>query len=70
MIETNKCPGCKHVYEIVWDDDNSEYYNDNEDEDELDQFDESEELYPEYCPFCGIHRDYNGEVDSSDDELL
>jgi len=65
MIETNKCPGCKHVYEIIWDDDNTEYYNDVEDE-----FDELEELYPEYCPFCGIHRNYNTEVDSSDDELL
>ena len=68
MIETNKCPGCKHVYEIIWDDDNSEYYNDVE-EDE-DHFDELEELYPEHCPFCGIHRNYNSEVDSCDDELL
>lgn len=67
MIETNKCPGCKHVYEIIWDDDNNEYYNDIEEDD---MFDELEELYPEYCPFCGIHRDYNSEVDSSDDELL
>lgn len=68
MIETNKCPGCKHVYEIIWDDDNTEYYNDIEDDE--DEFDELEELYPEYCPFCGIHRNYNSEVDSSDDELL
>jgi hypothetical protein len=68
MIETNKCPRCKHIYEIIWDDDSSEYYNDVEED--TDEFGEFDELYPCHCPFCGIQRDYNSEVDSCDDDLL
>lgn len=65
MLETNKCPACKHVYEITWDDDNTEYFHDvDEYEDTVDEF---EELYPEFCPFCGIHRDYTSECDSCDE---
>lgn len=66
MIETNRCPKCKYVYEISWDDETDKYYSDdNEDFEDL----EREELYPEYCPFCGIHRIYGSEDDSCDHEL-
>lgn len=64
MIEKNKCTSCKHVYEISWDDD-AEYYNDDESWEDDDSFED--ELYPEYCPFCGIHREYGSESDSYDD---
>jgi len=63
MIEKNKCTCCKHIYEIMWDDDSDEYYSDCiEDDDDT----YIEELYPEYCPFCGIHREYGGEEDGCD----
>lgn len=65
MIEKNKCPSCKHIYEVSWDDDDSEYYEDNETWDDDQSYED--ELYPEYCPFCGIHREYGGECDSYDD---
>lgn len=57
MIEKNKCTTCKHVYEVSWDDDTDTYCND----DDSWETDESyeDELYPEYCPFCGIHREYD-----------
>jgi hypothetical protein len=63
MIENNNCPKCKYVYEITWDDDSDKYYNDY-DEELIDEV--TEELYPEYCPFCGTHRDYCSEEDASD----
>lgn len=64
MIEKNKCPCCKYIYEIIWDDDMTEYYSDSvECEDVFD-----EELYPEYCPFCGIHREYGGEDDGDHED--
>jgi hypothetical protein len=47
----------------MWDDDSDEYYSDCiEDDDDT----YIEELYPEYCPFCGIHREYGGEEDGCD----
>lgn len=64
MIEQNKCPKCRYSYEVSWDDD-ANYYNDNDDWDNDNTCDE--ELYPEYCPFCGIHREYGNECDSYDD---
>ena len=64
MIEQNKCPGCKYIYEISWDDDSREYYSDVIEDDTDESYEE--ELYPEYCPFCGIHREYGGEEDSYD----
>lgn len=67
MIEKNKCPSCKYIYEVAWDDDDESYYAD--DESNLWSRDNSydDELYPEYCPFCGLHREYGGEEDASDD---
>ena len=62
MLEHNKCPKCKYVYEISWDD--SADYTSNIDEDDEDNYDEAEELYPEFCPFCGTHRTYGTEDDS------
>lgn len=62
MTENNRCTKCKYVYELLWDDTNDDYYND-EDEDDFSSV-ENEELYPEYCPFCGTHRAYGTENDS------
>ena len=64
MIEKNKCTCCKFIYEVIWDDDTQEYYSDSIEDD--DDFSYNEELYPEYCPFCGVHREYGGEEDSYD----
>ena len=66
MIEKNKCICCKHIYEVSWDDDdNSEYYTDDETWEKDESYEDA--LYPEYCPFCGIHREYSGECDSYDE---
>jgi hypothetical protein len=66
MIENNRCPKCKYVYEVSWDDEDDKYYcDDEEDFEDL----EREELYPEYCPFCGTYRIYGTEDDSRDDEI-
>lgn len=62
MIEQNKCPKCKYIYEITWDDDTSEYYNTEDSEFNI----ELEDLVPCFCPFCGVHRDYGTEEDSSE----
>lgn len=64
MIEKNKCICCKNVYEIIWDDDSDEYYADSIENDE--DYDYDDESYPEYCPFCGVHREYGGEDDGCD----
>lgn len=61
MIISNKCTQCKYAYEITWDDAADKYYSDD-DEDE----DFEEELYPETCPFCGLHKNYCDEEDASD----
>lgn len=62
MVISNICSCCKYRYEVTWDDD-AHYENAEVSEDWDD------ELYPEYCPFCGVHREYFGESDESDDEL-
>ena len=65
MNENNRCPKCKYVYELIWDDDDDQYYCDDEDDyGDL----ERDELYPEYCPFCGTHHLYGTEGESDDDE--
>ena len=65
MNENNRCPHCKYVYELIWDDDDDQYYCDDEDDyGDL----ERDELYPEYCPFCGTHHLYGTEGESDDDE--
>jgi len=63
MIESNKCTKCKYVYELTWDDEGDKYYNNHDDD--LDE-DYDDDLYPEYCPFCGLHKNYCDEEDSSD----
>jgi hypothetical protein len=65
MIEKKKCTCCSYVYEISWDDESDHYYNEDRDDDC--ESDDKEELVPEYCPFCGVHREYGGEGDSYDD---
>lgn len=65
MIEKNKCVTCKTIYEIVWDDDDSDYYSSAIEDD--DDFEYADDVYPQYCPFCGLHREYGGEEDSYDD---
>jgi hypothetical protein len=64
MIEKNKCACCKNVYEIMWDDETDDYYSDSIENDD-DSICEDEQ-YPEYCPFCGVHREYGGEEDGYD----
>lgn len=65
MIETNKCPKCLNVFTVEWED--REEIADEEDENSsIADFDE-EESYPQYCPFCGTHREYCGEDDLADD---
>lgn len=64
MIVSNKCTKCKYVYELTWDDEGDKYYNDYDEQDEDDDYDD--DLYPEYCPFCGLHKNYCDEEDSSD----
>jgi len=65
MIEENTCPRCKYSYELIWDDSDELFDEDDQDTDQLPE----EELYPEYCPFCGLHRVYGGELDGYDDSL-
>lgn len=65
MIETNKCPKCLNIYDVSWDD-REERDDDNEELENLPEFDE-QDSFPQYCPFCGIHREYCGEEDGSDD---
>jgi CRISPR/Cas system-associated protein Cas10 (large subunit of type III CRISPR-Cas system) len=64
MIENNRCSKCKYVYEVSWDDEDDKYYCDEDGYEDL----EREELYPEYCPFCGTHRAYGNEGDSFEDD--
>jgi hypothetical protein len=66
MIEKNKCPFCKSIYEISWDDSRDDYYNSHLEDDDDCSYDPDEELYPEYCPFCGEYGEYGGESDSYD----
>jgi len=65
MLEENTCPRCKYTYELLWDDSDELFDDENQDID----FIPDEELTPEYCPFCGIHRKYGGEIDAYDDSL-
>ncbi len=65
MLEENTCPRCKYSYEIVWDDSDELYDEDDQIADQLPE----EELYPCHCPFCGLNRVYGGEIDSYDDSL-
>ena len=48
----------------MWDDDTDDYYADSIEDDD-DSICEDEQ-YPEYCPFCGVHREYGGEEDGYD----
>lgn len=64
MIISNKCSKCKYVYELTWDDEGDKYYNDRDDDYDDDLYDD--DLYPEYCPFCGLHKNYCDEEDASD----
>jgi len=66
MVENNRCPKCKYVYEVSWDDEDDKYYCDDTEDGEEDDL-EHEELYPEYCPFCGTHHLYGTEGDSYDE---
>ena len=66
MFETNKCPKCKYIYEVSWDDaDDDEYFTD--DEDFVNDSFEKEDLDPCFCPFCGINRVYGSEDDGEDE---
>ena len=49
-----ECPCCGAVYKISF----VQPETDERDYDLQDEtFEESEELYPEFCPFCGSHED-------------
>lgn len=50
-----ECPCCGAVYKVSF----VQPERDQEDWDVQDETfeDESEELYPEFCPFCGCHED-------------
>jgi hypothetical protein len=67
MVEKNRCPKCRYVYEVSWDDNDDSYYCD--DVDDTNDIIE-EDLYPEYCPFCGTHHHYGTEGDSYDDMVI
>jgi hypothetical protein len=56
MIEKIKCKCCSYKYEVIWGDTDDDYYEDEEDKEEVDK--DEEELFPEYCPFCGSHCEY------------
>lgn len=59
MIEKTKCPSCRQTYEIIWDDTVLDDWRDDfEDEDDT-CADAPETDDPVYCPFCGVHCDYD-----------
>jgi hypothetical protein len=64
MLEKNKCPSCKCIYEVSWDD-RIVSYNIDDDDDDVD-FSDSE-CEPQYCPFCGTHCEYS-DIDIDDDD--
>lgn len=57
MIHEKECPNCGMVYEIRADvldiSDQTEEWSIDEETFE----DEMDEIYPEYCPFCGSHEE-------------
>lgn len=61
MVKRNKCSCCNYIYEVVWDDSIDDYYDDVENNSEYEDNNysyENDELYAEYCPFCGTHQNY------------
>ncbi len=61
MITQHRCPNCNASYEVTWDDSESDYYLEVEETDtDYDDYDKEE--YPQYCPFCGTHNSYTGEL--------
>lgn len=56
MINRIKCRSCKQPYELIWDD-SDDWEDDWDDEDDYEEAPENED--PVYCPFCGIHQDYD-----------
>ena len=61
MITDKRCTNCNQRYEIAWEDNEEEYFSDVEDTD-IDYDDYDKEEFPQYCPFCGTHESYNGEL--------
>lgn len=62
MIEKTRCKSCKTIYEISWNDGQHESWRDefDYDDDQDDSCDTDEEVDdPAYCPFCGVHIDYD-----------
>lgn len=61
MIEKTQCKNCGSIYELIWNDDDESW------RDEFDYEEDSAGMTQEvievddpcYCPFCGIHQDYD-----------
>ena len=61
MIDEHRCPNCNASYEVTWDDNEEASFSAVEDTD-TDWDDYDKEIYPQYCPFCGTHHSYDGEL--------
>ena len=57
MIEKTRCGHCGKTYEIAWQD--LDEFETDFDDDEFDSFDEESNDDPVFCPFCGLHIDYD-----------
>ena len=61
MIDEHRCPNCNACYEVTWNDNEEASFSAVEDTD-TDWDDYDKEIYPQYCPFCGTHHSYDGEL--------
>lgn len=61
MNTDHRCTNCNQRYEISWEDNECQYFEEVEATDrDHDDFDKEE--FPQYCPFCGTHNSYDGEL--------